>query len=62
MNELGEKQSGNEKSIDSDLHRAEELISLHQNVKLKHIQSGPDAELLEARQAVSRVLASLGDR
>jgi len=60
MNALSD--SANEKSIDSDLQRAEELTSLHQDVKLKHIERGPDAELLEARQAVSRVLASLGDR
>ena len=44
---------------DSDLQRAEELVSLHQNVKLKHLETGPDAELVKARQAVSRVLESL---
>jgi len=54
-------QDNAEKSVDSDLQRADELVSLHLNVKLKHIESGPDAELLEARQAVSRVLASLND-
>lgn len=54
-------QGNTEKSVDSDLQRADELVSLHQNVKLKHIESGPDVELLEARQAVSRVLASLND-
>lgn len=46
-------------SIDSDLKRAEELVSLHQSVKVRHIQNGPDAELLQARQNVSRVLHSL---
>lgn len=46
-------------SIDYDLQRADELMSLHQTVKMKHLDSGPDAELLEARRAVGRVLASL---
>lgn len=50
-----------EKTVDTDLQRADELVSLHQNVKLKHIESGPDAELSEARRAVSRVLASLNN-
>lgn len=54
-------QDNTEETVDSDLQRADELVSLHQNVKLKHIESGPDAELLEARQAVTRVLASLND-
>lgn len=44
---------------DEDLRRADELVSLHQNVKLKHIQAGPDQDLLQARQAVQAVLASL---
>lgn len=46
-------------TTDEDLRRADELVSLHQNVKLKHIQAGPDRELLQARQAVQAVLASL---
>lgn len=44
---------------DKDLQRADELVSLHQNVKLKHIQNGQDQELLQGRQAVQAVLASL---
>lgn len=44
---------------DEDLRRADELVSLHQNVKLRHIQAGPDQDLLQARQAVQAVLASL---
>lgn len=44
---------------DKDLQRADELVSLHQNVKLKHIQDGQDQELLRGRQAVQAVLASL---
>lgn len=44
---------------DEDLRRADELVSLHQNVKLKHIHAGPDQDLLQARQAVQAVLTSL---
>lgn len=51
--------NGTSKSTDKDLQRAEELVSLHQNVKLKHIQNGQDRELLQSRQAVQAVLASL---
>lgn len=51
--------SGKNEDVDNELQRAEELVSLHQNVKLKHLETGPDAELLEAKQAVSRVLESL---
>lgn len=47
------------KTTDQDLQRADELVSLHQNVKLKHIQTGQDQELLQARQVVQSVLASL---
>jgi len=54
-------QDSTEKTVDTDLQRADELVSLHQDVKLKHIENGPDAELLEARRAVSRVLASLNN-
>lgn len=46
-------------TADEDLRRADELVSLHQNVKLKHIQAGPDRELLQARQIVQAVLTSL---
>lgn len=46
-------------NADEDLRRADELVSLHQNVKLKHIQAGPDRELLQARQVVQAVLTSL---
>ncbi len=56
-----DKQTDIKQSIDSDLQRADELVSLHQNVKLKRIQSGPDAELLEARQAVKTILTALSD-
>lgn len=50
---------GSSTTTDEDLRRADELVSLHQNVKLKHMQAGPDRELLQARQAVQAVLASL---
>jgi len=54
-------QENTDNSTDGDLQRAEELVSLHQNVKMKHIVNGPDADLAEARRAVSRVLASLNN-
>lgn len=44
---------------DADLQRADELVSLHHDVKLRHMQNGQDQELLSARHAVRSVLASL---
>lgn len=44
---------------DKDLQRADELVSLHQNVKLKHLQNGQDQDLLQGRHAVQAVLVSL---
>lgn len=48
-----------DKAVDQDLTRANELMLLHQDVKLKHIESGLDPELLNARSEVRKVLASL---
>ena len=47
------------KAGDKDLQRVEELMVLHQNVKVKYTESGPDPKLKEARQAVARILAAL---
>jgi len=44
---------------DPDLHRAQELVSLHYDVKVNHLRSGLDPELVEARRRVDEVLASL---
>lgn len=54
-------QESNDPAADEDTTRATELITLHQNVKLKHLHSGPDFELLQARQDVAKVLAALHD-
>lgn len=40
---------------DEDLRRADELVSLHQNVKLRHLDTGPDQEWQQARQAVQEI-------
>lgn len=59
--ELGQTSSATEKvlSDDADLARSEQLIFLHNHVKLQHVQSGLDSNLLKARQDVNRILASL---
>lgn len=44
---------------DQDLQRADELVSLHYDVKLKYIDSGPDPELVKARRDVDNVVAAL---
>lgn len=43
---------------DPDLKRAKDLLELHADVKLAHAD-GTDRELIEARQAVERVLRGL---
>ena len=45
-----------------DLQRASELMTLHINVKVKHLESGPDQELLSARQTVNSILRSLNNK
>lgn len=47
-----------ESSEDVDLARTEELVYLHTHVKLQHIRSGLDQDLLRARQEVNRILMS----
>jgi hypothetical protein len=44
---------------DPDIQRANELVSLHYAVKVKHRQSGLDEELLWAREKVNDVLRAL---
>lgn len=44
---------------DSELQRANELVSLHYDVKLKYLETGPDAELEKAAQDVEKVLRDL---
>jgi hypothetical protein len=43
---------------DPDLKRAQDLLELHTDVKLAHAD-GTDRELIEAREAVQRVLRDL---
>jgi hypothetical protein len=45
-------------SNDPDLKRAQDLLELHTDVKLAHAD-GTDRELIEAREAVQRVLRDL---
>lgn len=45
-------------SNDPDLKRAQDLLELHSDVKLAHAD-GTDRELIEAREAVRRVLVDL---
>ena len=42
-----------------DMKRADELVSLHESVKIKHLERGFDPELLQARKDVSKILESL---
>jgi hypothetical protein len=46
---------------DPDLVRAATLIDLHQSVKL-YEEHGLDEDLLQGREDVRRILASLGSR
>ena len=43
---------------DNDRKRADELALLHRNVKLKHVRT-PDADLVEARTGIRRILQDL---
>ena len=44
---------------DPDLKRANEIVSLHNDVKVKHLESGLDYEIIQARRDVEKVLAAL---
>ncbi|OAP56795.1 hypothetical protein AYL99_08907 [Fonsecaea erecta] len=48
-----------EEQRDQDLQRANELVSLHYDVKLKYIETGPDPELVHAGKGVDCVIAAL---
>lgn len=47
------------KSDDPELHRAQELVSLHYDVKVSHLRSGLDPELVQARRRVDDIVAAL---
>jgi len=44
----------------TSLQRAAELVSLHYDVKVRYLQTGPDRELVRAARDVDRVLDALG--
>ena len=54
------QQSSTAADSDQDLQRANELVSLHYDVKVKYLQNGPDPELLRARKEVEGVIYALG--
>ncbi|KIW71445.1 hypothetical protein PV04_03613 [Phialophora macrospora] len=51
--------SGSDTGRDKDLQRVNELVSLHYDVKLKYLETGPDPELERAGRDVDEVLAAL---
>ncbi|KIW75574.1 hypothetical protein Z517_10316 [Fonsecaea pedrosoi CBS 271.37] len=44
---------------DKDLHRADELVSLYYDVKVKFTERGPDPDFVQAGREVDQVLAAL---
>jgi len=44
---------------DPDLQRANELVSLHYDVKMKYLESGLDPELVQAGKEVDEVISAL---
>lgn len=56
--EGGQKDGSSADEDDPDLQRARDLLSLHADVKLAHAD-GTDKELIQAREAVDRVLRGL---
>ncbi|KAH0846817.1 hypothetical protein FOPE_12643 [Fonsecaea pedrosoi] len=44
---------------DQDLHRADELVSLYYDVKVKFTERGPDPDFVQAAREVDQVLAAL---
>ena len=44
---------------DPDFRRANELMALHRDVKMRHIENGLDPDLTEARKDVERVMMAL---
>ena len=53
------KASGSESQRDQILQRANEFVSLHYDVKLRHLETGPDPELVKAGRDVNEVIAAL---
>jgi len=54
-----EAASGPETESDPDLTRAQDLVALHHSVKVKYLEEGHDAELLQCRRDIAAVLSSL---
>lgn len=48
-------------SVDEDMQRAKDLVDLHYNVKMKHVE-GHDQDLKQARRNVDAVLQKLEKR
>ncbi|EXJ63530.1 uncharacterized protein A1O5_11291 [Cladophialophora psammophila CBS 110553] len=44
---------------DQDLQRANELVSLYYDVKLKYLETGPDPDLVQAGKHVDQIIAAL---
>ncbi|KIX10318.1 uncharacterized protein Z518_01400 [Rhinocladiella mackenziei CBS 650.93] len=57
--ETSGKPSSAETPLDPDLQRANELVSLHYEVKVKYLETGPDPELIQAAKDVDQVLSAL---
>lgn len=49
----------NAPSNDADLRQGEELLSLHENVKLKYLENGLDPDFIQAREEVGRILSEI---
>ncbi|EXJ80191.1 hypothetical protein A1O1_08333, partial [Capronia coronata CBS 617.96] len=46
-------------SPDADLQHANELVSLHYDLKVKYLEMGPDPELVQAERQVDQVISAL---
>ncbi|KIW96758.1 uncharacterized protein Z519_02149 [Cladophialophora bantiana CBS 173.52] len=51
--------SASEEHHDQDLQRANELVSLYYDVKLKYLKAGPDTDLVQAGKDVDQIIAAL---
>jgi hypothetical protein len=54
-----QQSTSQETTLDIDLQRADELVFLHYEVKVKHLESGPDPELVQAGRDVDQVVFRL---
>ncbi|KAG9777503.1 hypothetical protein ABEF93_000707 [Exophiala dermatitidis] len=48
-----------QQSLDPDLQYANELVSLHYDVKVNYLQRGADPDLIQAEKNVEQVLSAL---